>query len=74
MTTEQKYDVVAVDCSTLKVRVMERNRSLRSAEATVEMAVLRRGVDREFFADVPAGDYADGDTWRGHHTQTEEGE
>lgn len=68
---EQKYDVVAVNLVTRQVRFMARSKSLRAAEAIVDMAVARRGVDKEFFADAPAGDYADGDTWRGHHTQAE---
>jgi hypothetical protein len=51
----QLYDVVAVDLKTKAVRVMDRNLTLENAEAYVSMAVMRRGVDEEFFKAVPAG-------------------
>ena len=36
-----------------------------SQEAIVKMAVLRRGVEEEFFATSAHGTYHDGDTWAG---------
>jgi hypothetical protein len=64
---EQLYDVVAVRLGggPYTVRVIERDKTLGSAEAVVKMAVMRRGVSGEFFAEVPAGRYRDGDEWGG---------
>lgn len=56
-------DVVAVDLKTHLVRVLARRLGAADADAYVNMAVLRRGVEQEFFADAPAGQYADGDKW-----------
>jgi len=57
------YDVVAVNMATQKVRVIHKNDSIENAQAVVEMAVMRRGVETEFFAEAEAGLYQDGDTW-----------
>ena len=59
-------DVLAVSLTTKKVRFMAQGLDEESAEAVVEMAVYRRGVDEEFFTVVKADSYADGDTWKGH--------
>lgn len=59
------YDVVAVNLKTRLVRVMATNKLLPDAEAFVDMAVRRRRVEEEFFAEVPHGTYKDGDTWSG---------
>lgn len=72
MSEEPKYDVVAVNLTTRKVRVLERNKLLRMAEAIVDVAVRRRSVDIEFFSDTLAGEYVDGDIWKGHHNQLRE--
>jgi hypothetical protein len=67
---EQLYDVVAVNMKTNRIRFFGRDKTLPSAEAIVYMAVARRGVDEEFYAEVPAGLYAnDGDVWRGHQNE-----
>ena len=73
MTQEQLYDVVAVALPPNQpvVRLMATGKTLRNAEALVRMVVYRRGVDDEFFAEVPTGMYQEGDTWRGdssHYT------
>lgn len=36
-----------------------------NAEAIIRMAVHRRGVDAEFFAEVRSGSYQEGETWVG---------
>jgi hypothetical protein len=69
MSTEKMkamYDVVAVSVESNAVRLMATNKDRKNAEAIVNMAVMRRGVDEEFFAEVPAGLYAEGDQWEGH--------
>lgn len=60
---EKLFDVVAVDLKTYKVRFMAQGKTERNAEAVVTMAVMRRGVEDEFFVKVPAGTYAEGDTY-----------
>ena len=64
---EKKYDVVAVNLETNTVRLMAFAKSGPNANGIVNLAVMRRGVDEEFFAVTPAGFYADGDTWKGPH-------
>jgi hypothetical protein len=43
------------------VRIIDRNKTERNAEAIIEMAVMRRGVEHSFFTTAPAGKYQDGD-------------
>lgn len=57
------FDVIAVRIDTRKVRLIAEKKSERNAEAIVKMAVHRRGVDVEFFAEVPHGSYVEGDTY-----------
>ena len=59
----QLYDVVAVNLAGMTVRVLTRGVSLSRAEAQVMFAIMRRGVEEEFFAEVPAGKFKDGDSW-----------
>lgn len=65
MKTSPLYDIVAVDLKTNKVRLIAEGKTLRNAEAIVEMAVMRRGVTTEFFAEVRAGSYTEGEEWKG---------
>ena len=65
---EKLYDVVAVDLKTNTVRMMAEKKTLKNAEAIVTMAVMRRGVKEEFFAEVKAGAYKEGDIWKGKST------
>jgi hypothetical protein len=60
------YDVVAVNPETNKVRIMDTNKTHGDADACVKMAVLRRGVETEFFSEVIHGQYAEGDEWKGN--------
>lgn len=58
------YDVVAVNMDTRRVTALYAERkTLRNAEAIVTMAVMRRGVDEEFYAEVPSGSLKMGDTY-----------
>lgn len=59
----EQYDVVAVNLDTNVVRLIAEDKKLATAEKIVEMAVYRRGVEEEFFAEVPAGRYSEGDKW-----------
>lgn len=62
MDTEWR-DVLAVSRATGKVRIFARGKSQRAADSLVAMAVYRRGLDDEFFIDVPEGQYAEGDSY-----------
>jgi hypothetical protein len=62
---ERLYDVVAVTIKTGKVRFLDQGKTLKNAEAIVNFAIMRRGVDEEFYSEVPAGTYKEGDEWRG---------
>lgn len=65
MSSERLYDVVAVDLDTAKVSALFGERKSRAAaEAIVEMAVMRRGVDTQFYAEVPTGKFKVGDKYR----------
>lgn len=57
------FDVFEVDIATRKVRAMGTEKTERNAEAIERMAIMRRGNDSNFFVTVPAGLYADGDTF-----------
>ena len=57
------YDVIAVNMSTHRIRMLGENKSKRNAEAIETMAVIRCGCDEEFFVTVPASRYKDGDEW-----------
>ena len=61
--SEQRYDVIGVQIATNKVRVMGTHKTHLAAEAYRDMAVIRRGIDEEFFAVVPAGLYDDEDVY-----------
>lgn len=62
---EQLYDVVAVDMDTNKVAsLFGEKKTLPNAEAIVKMAVMRRGVDGQFYAEVPAGKFKVGDDYQ----------
>ena len=61
----EQFDVVAVNIENNTVRLMAQGKDSANAEAIVRIAVMRRGVDEEFFSDVPSGKYKDGDKWTG---------
>lgn len=66
------YDVLAVNIKTRLVRLIASGKDSPKAEAIVEMAVMRRGLDEEFFTQVLAGMYRDGDSWKGISSKREE--
>ena len=59
------FDVVAVEFKTNKITIMASGKSERNAEAIEKMAIMRRGVENQFFSSVTAGSYKDGDIWEG---------
>jgi hypothetical protein len=58
------FDVVAVDMETMKVRLLATDKTEANAEAIVNIAVMRNGVDKEFFTTVPLGKYKTGDEYQ----------
>ncbi len=60
------YDVVAVNIDHSTVRLLGTNKTKENAEAVVKMAIMRRGVETEFYSEVPSGTYKEGDVWRGN--------
>lgn len=59
------FDVLGVRLDTGVVRFMGKSKTEANAEAIVTMAVMRRGVEEEFFVTVPEGSYREGDIWEG---------
>jgi hypothetical protein len=57
--TQELFDVVAVNIETGAQRIMDRNKTADNAEAFINFAVMRRGVDVEFYKAVPAGSVSD---------------
>lgn len=56
------FDVIEVEIAAPhRVRVLATGKSERNAEAVINMAVARRGVEEHFFQEMPAGMYRDGD-------------
>jgi hypothetical protein len=50
---DRLYDVIATNIKTGKHRVIASGESEKNAEAIVNIAVMRRGVDEEFFSARP---------------------
>lgn len=63
--SETLYDVVAVNQKTGIVALMGEGKTARNAEAIERMAVMRRGLDTDFYATVPTGKYKQGDKYDG---------
>lgn len=64
MTTKAKqplFDVVAVTIQTGRMRILAERKTEDNAEAIVKMAVIRRGVEVEFYKTVPTGTVKEGD-------------
>ena len=57
------YDVLAVNIGNHKVRIIGEKKTLRNANAIEMMAVVRRGVDEEFFTTVSHGSFKEGEEW-----------
>lgn len=54
------FDVLAVNINTGLVRIIAHGKNEKNAEAIVAMAVMRRGVEEEFFTEVPSGSHSNG--------------
>ena len=67
------FDVIEVNLSSKAVRIMARDKDLRNAEAIVDMAVARRGVEEHFFTLALAGRFQDGDTYQADEKRQEDG-
>lgn len=63
--SDKFFDVIGVDLKTYSVRIMATDLTADNSEAYVNMAVMRRGVEEEFFTAPPAGLYKTGDKWPG---------
>lgn len=61
--SDKLFDVLAVNMETNKVRLLAQGKTFRNAEAIVNMAVGRRGVEEEFYTETPAGKYKEGDEY-----------
>ena len=59
------FDVVAIDCKTDTVRVLAKRKPGYMAEQEVDRLCRVKGLDKEFFSQVPAGLYKDGERWKG---------
>jgi hypothetical protein len=58
------FDVVEVDIrSGVVLKFMGERKTASNAEAIVKMAAMRRGVEKSFYAPVPAGKYIAGQTY-----------
>ena len=55
MSEQKLFNVVAVNIKTKQERIIAENKTERNAEAIVNMAVMRRGVEEEFFKTVLVG-------------------
>ena len=64
------FDVVAVNLETNKVRLIAEAKTEANATAIETMAVMRRGVEEEFFATVGHGAYKNGDEWTGIRSES----
>ena len=57
------YDVIEVNLQDKTVQVIAESKTLRNAEAIIDMAVIRRGVEDSFYTYVTEGAYKTGDTY-----------
>lgn len=58
-----EFDVVQVNHATKAVTIMATNKSERNADAIIDMAVMRRGIEEGYYTTTPAGRFQDGDTF-----------
>ena len=59
------YDVLAVNLSTKVVRILAKRKTKSNAEHIAYFAVMRRGVETEFYPIVEADSYNEGDWYQG---------
>lgn len=65
------FDVLAINIKTGIIRLLDRGKTYPNAEAIVKMAIMRRGVDEEFYTEVRADVYAEGEKWDGGKKKAE---
>jgi Domain of unknown function (DUF4326) len=66
------FDVLGVQIHGPRiVRVMGESLDADNAEAFIGMAIIRRGVEEEFFVTTAAGSYKDGETWEWSRPKSE---
>ena len=53
MSEDARFDVIAVDLASGDRRKLAENKNEADAEAIIKMAVIRRGVDVEYFTKEP---------------------
>lgn len=59
------YDVIEVGMEKPHpVRIIDKGKTLKNADAIISMAVTRRGVEGHFFTSVKPGSYKDGEPYR----------
>lgn len=63
MKSKHLWDTLAVNHKTDKVRMLGERKDKPNAEAIMNMAIMRRGCDEEFYVVVPAGLFHEGDTY-----------
>ena len=63
MTDDKRYDVIAINQKTDRIRILTRGVIGANADAVIDMAIARRGVDTEFYTKVDAGSRREGDTY-----------
>lgn len=51
----ERFNVVAINIQTGARRLLVENHTEQDAEACVKMAIMRRGVDEEFYISEPVG-------------------
>jgi hypothetical protein len=59
------YDVVAVSLGDNSILWVDEKKTLPNAEAVVNMAIMRQGVEDRFFKPVAHGTYKQGDAYTG---------
>ncbi len=65
MNDTKTFDTLAVNIETSTIRFFGQDKNLQSAEAIVKMAIMRRGLDEEFYVVVPHGMYKEGEKFNG---------
>ena len=51
--SQELYDVIAVNIQSKQERVLATGKTRKNAEAIVNMAVMRQGLEKEYFKKVP---------------------
>jgi len=62
---EAKFDVAAVEISTGTVLWADGPYNAQNADAVINMAIMRQGVENRFFSPCQHGQYKAGDKWEG---------